>query len=314
VIANSLLTKSAAILLLASPWSAAREGWNMDYDTAKVLAAETDRDLLLEFTGSEWCGYCKVMAREVFTVPEFIAAASEDFVLVMLDFPRDPERIPQKNKELSEQYRVPGYPIVFLCDAQGRPYARTGFREGGAVPYLEHLNELRNARNEREAALQAVVEAGGLPKAEALIALLQGTQLDAALLTAFYQDELEQIKANDPEDETGFYKKWNIQEKIREFGTKVNALASESDYEGMLPLVDEILRADGLESSEVQRIMMARVSALSRLKRFDEALATAEEAIAIDPESTFINRLEATKQRVIRSRDAAAAEQPGEEE
>ena len=58
------------------------EGWTNDFEAAKKQAAQENKFLLLSFTGSDWCGWCKVMDRETYTNAEVIAALNQDFVCV----------------------------------------------------------------------------------------------------------------------------------------------------------------------------------------------------------------------------------------
>lgn len=119
--------------------------WITDYDRAAAAAAELGRPMLLDFTGSDWCGWCIRLDEEVFSKPEFTAYAEEALVLVKLDFPQD---IPQsrelirQNEALMEQYGVEGFPTIILVDADGEVLAETGYRRGGAEAYVKHLKEL----------------------------------------------------------------------------------------------------------------------------------------------------------------------------
>ncbi|MCY3004338.1 MAG: thioredoxin family protein [Planctomycetota bacterium] len=84
----------------------ASEGWIADFDEAVKIAKAEKKDLFVDFTGSDWCGWCKKLDAEVFSHEEFLTAAKKSFVLVALDFPRD-EAVkakvpnPKRNDELS---------------------------------------------------------------------------------------------------------------------------------------------------------------------------------------------------------------------
>jgi len=111
------------------------------------LAAKEKKELLLEFTGSTWCGPCIALHKEVLTGKEF-AAFSRDFVLVALDYPTFAERAPEKvaaNPALArlmaikEKYGVPGFPTMIRFDAEGREVARTVGYDGSGAKYLALL-------------------------------------------------------------------------------------------------------------------------------------------------------------------------------
>jgi thioredoxin-related protein len=138
----------AAVALCLSVLSlSAADGWLTDLDEAKKVALAEKKAILVDFTGSDWCGWCIRLKKEVFDQQEF-AAASKQFVLVELDFPQKKKLTPEakaKNEALAKKFNVEGFPTIMLLDAQGEPFAQTGYQEGGPVKYLEHLSELSKA-------------------------------------------------------------------------------------------------------------------------------------------------------------------------
>ncbi len=122
--------------------------WLTDFEKAKQTAGAEGKDLLINFAGSDWCYWCQKLDSEVFSKQDFIRQAGKSFVFVMVDFPNDTSHqsaeLQKQNQALSEQFRVEGFPTVFLADATGKPYAKTGYLEGGVQTYLKHLSQLRN--------------------------------------------------------------------------------------------------------------------------------------------------------------------------
>ena len=125
----------------------AAEGWLTDLDEGIAVAKADKKAILVDFTGSDWCGWCIRLKKEVFDQKEF-AAASKDFVLVELDYPQKKKQSAEekaKNKALSEKFAIEGFPTIMLLDSDGQPFAQTGYQEGGPAKYLAHLAELRKA-------------------------------------------------------------------------------------------------------------------------------------------------------------------------
>ena len=95
----------------------------MDVEAAKKWAAEKQLPILLNFTGSDWCGWCKLMEKNVFTKPDWKSYAGEHIVMVLIDFPRDQTAVPEKykarNKSLKDQYGISGYPTFVLLAPDG---------------------------------------------------------------------------------------------------------------------------------------------------------------------------------------------------
>ena len=120
-------------------------GWLTDFEAAKKAAAEKKMPILADFSGSDWCGWCIKLDKEVFSKKEFKAFAKDNLVLFLADFPRKKQRdkkIKKQNADLSKKYTIKGFPTVLLLDAEGKVFARTGYEEGGAAAYVEHLKKL----------------------------------------------------------------------------------------------------------------------------------------------------------------------------
>ena len=98
--------------------------WTMDFDAAVKLAGEKNLPLMLNFTGSDWCGWCKLMDKGVFAQDEWKEYAAKNVLLVTLDFPKDKNIVPEKyvsrNNELKEQFGVRGYPTYVVLDSDGK--------------------------------------------------------------------------------------------------------------------------------------------------------------------------------------------------
>ena len=126
------------------------EGWLDDYDAALKKAAAENKHVVADFSGSDWCGWCKRLDKEVFATEVFRKAAAEKYVLLMVDSPMDKALLTPKaaeeNPKLVEKYRVAGFPTVIVLDAKGEEVTRLGYAEGGPEKYVEKLDaEIRDA-------------------------------------------------------------------------------------------------------------------------------------------------------------------------
>ena len=99
-------------------------GWTDDFEAAKKQAAAENKLLLVDFSGSDWCVWCKKLDKEVFAKPEFLKGVKKDFVLVMIDSPRDKsllsETAARNNERLVKDYKIRGFPTVKILKADGR--------------------------------------------------------------------------------------------------------------------------------------------------------------------------------------------------
>lgn len=123
----------------------AAEGWETNFEAASKNAKESGKFMLLDFTGSDWCGWCIKLNKEVFSQDSFKAFAEESLVPVMLDFPRRKpisDELKKQNAELAAKYGVRGYPTVILLSPEGDLVKKTGYRPGGAEAYVDYLKEV----------------------------------------------------------------------------------------------------------------------------------------------------------------------------
>ena len=96
-------------------------------DAARALAKEKGLPLLLDFTGSDWCGYCQWMDREVFSKDEWKAWAATGIVAAMIDFPADAASASERSVELYRRYEVQGFPTYVLLSPDGEEVGRLGW-------------------------------------------------------------------------------------------------------------------------------------------------------------------------------------------
>src|SRR4051812_3441467 len=102
-------------------------GWTEDYSKAVEKAKTENKNLLLDFTGSDWCGYCIALNKEVFSTAKFKEWAKQNVVLVEVDFPHSKpqtQKIKTQNADLKGQYPTNGYPTILIVDATGKELAR----------------------------------------------------------------------------------------------------------------------------------------------------------------------------------------------
>lgn len=91
--------------------------WHTDLMKAHDISEKTKKPIFAFFTGSDWCGWCIKLQRNVFDKPEFIKWAKENVVLLELDFPRTkqlPPALVQQNASMQQAFGVSGYPTVWL--------------------------------------------------------------------------------------------------------------------------------------------------------------------------------------------------------
>ncbi len=141
-----------ALLLFVGSFAAEAQElvWETNVTKAMVISTETKKPLLLFFTGSDWCGWCIRLQKEVLKTPEFAAWAKENVVLVELDYPRkvpQTEEIKKQNNELQIAFGIQGFPTIILANATTKEgkvnfegIGSTGYVAGGPSAWLAVAN------------------------------------------------------------------------------------------------------------------------------------------------------------------------------
>jgi len=139
------------LLLISSITAFSQEStWLSSYEEAAKISKETNKPILANFTGSDWCGWCKVLNKEVFKTDEFKTWASENVVLLVLDFPKrkklsEAQKI--QNYTLQKAFGVRGYPTIILFNpGKGKDpkkdmvaLGKTGYVKGGASKWIASI-------------------------------------------------------------------------------------------------------------------------------------------------------------------------------
>lgn len=144
------LLATLSILALGANFATAKTGWTDDYKKGLEKAKTEKKVALLDFTGSDWCGWCIKLDEEVFSKKPFKDYAKENLVLVELDFPqtkRLPKKQQEQNEELAKKFNVKGYPTVVVVDGDGQEIGRLGYMEGGPDAFIAKLNSITKKSN-----------------------------------------------------------------------------------------------------------------------------------------------------------------------
>jgi thioredoxin-related protein len=128
--------------------------WRHNLDDAKQIAQQQHKHILLNFSGSDWCGPCIRMHKEIFNNPSFQQFADTSLVMVNADFPRNKKNQLSKNQQqinnaMADKYNANGnFPCTLLLDASGKVIKEwDGFPQGDVLSFTEEVKKLVNADN-----------------------------------------------------------------------------------------------------------------------------------------------------------------------
>jgi protein disulfide-isomerase len=126
--------------------------WQTDMNKAMEISKKSKKPLLLFFTGSDWCGWCMRLQKEVLKTPEFAKWAEKNVVLVELDYPRRTPQLPEiqkQNQELQQTFAIQGFPTVWFVNASKKDgkinlekLGSTGYVAGGPSAWLAGADEI----------------------------------------------------------------------------------------------------------------------------------------------------------------------------
>ena len=130
--------------------------WYTDVNKAVNLSVQTGKPLFFFFTGSDWCGWCKKLVKEVFIKEEFKSWAKKNVILVELDFPRRTpisDDLKKQNRELGQMFGVRGYPTGWLVNPEitaGKvnfnKIGSQGYVAGGPKAWIVGANKILNTK------------------------------------------------------------------------------------------------------------------------------------------------------------------------
>jgi thioredoxin-related protein len=264
--------------------------WQTDFDAALLSAQKTDKDLLLSFSGSDWCPWCKKLEKEVFTQDLFKQNAPKNYILVNLDFPKKtklPDALKNQNEKLQNKYKVTGFPTILLTDSAGEPYAQLGYRQGGPQKYLDHLALMRSGKTKWETVLKKASSAQGLEKANLYD---QGLELKKKNgLIQGSQKIIDEIKALDKDNAAGLKNKYEIPEKMALIEKELN---TKRDFDKALQGLSGIISAYNPDSKIKQDIYMFQAAILIKGKKDNKAgLEALNQALKIAPDTEMGKRI-----------------------
>ena len=141
---KSIFWLFAALFLACGPRPGRALEWRTDLEQAAADARQNGRHLLLNFSGSDWCGWCKKLDGEVFSQPAFQEYAASNLVAVLADFPRRAAQdatLKAQNERLLKRFAVQGFPTVLLFGPEGELAGQLGYQPGGPEAFIRSIQQ-----------------------------------------------------------------------------------------------------------------------------------------------------------------------------
>lgn len=133
------------LLVLVSNIGLAQD-WQTDFEAAKKIATEQDKNIIIVFSGSDWCAPCIKLDKNIWQSEVFKKEAAEEWVLVKANFPRKKANELSKeqtehNRKLAEKYNIEGsFPLVVILDKNGKVLGKMGFKNVSPEEYIKMIH------------------------------------------------------------------------------------------------------------------------------------------------------------------------------
>jgi thioredoxin-related protein len=269
--------------------------WKTDFEAAKTKAKAEKKFLLVDFTGSDWCVWCKRLKAEVFDKDQFQNDAPKHFVLVELDYPaakKLPDELRKQNETLRDKYKIRGYPTVLLMDPQGQVVAQTGYRAGGPEGYVKQLSEFMEVYATVGKMKKKLASAKGLDRAKLLDKLV-----DAFVKLNNEVDELadwsKEIVKLDADNKAGLC----VKHEFRLSMTECKNLKEKQRYADAKAAVEKALALEGISAAQKQQCYMAEGELCFLRHDFPATVKCLQRAIEADPQSGDASQAKAMIER-----------------
>lgn len=275
------------------------DDWLQDFEAAQRKAQAENKDILIAFNGTDWCGWCIRLMHEVFFQPAFRAEVDREYVLVNIDLPRRGETLAkvhdrQRNEAMVERFGVTGFPTLLLADASGQVYARGGYVEGGVPSFMQALRVMQQEKSTRDRLFAQVESSRGQARIEAGEQALEWMR-DTEVLSSYRSQLaawLQTAERNDPNNAAGELETFFQMDFLAEL--------SASDYTQLQMLHPLLTRLETfnnkhqfVDADRGARLNLIAASFLAMHEEFEQATQFVQAGLKCEPEDPeMVARLE----------------------
>lgn len=262
------------------------DAWMQDVEAGFGKAQRERKDVLMLFTGSDWCPPCIKLDEEILSQDEFLAEVTQRFVLIKLDFPRNhpqDETIAAQNQQWAREFGVDSFPTLFLLDQSGRPFAIAGYTDDDVASYLGLLEQSRQIRMKRDENLKVADEKIGLERAKALDEAM--SQMREEIVALYYPEIVAEIVELDKKDELGLRTKWNSAgeaEMRRAILTDIMLISRIEKPDRAIAFIDEVIEEIDFPLPERLAILNIKLGLLRELNDLQRSTELLDQMIELD--------------------------------
>jgi protein disulfide-isomerase len=299
--------------------------WEENYEQAVKTAYKEEKPILLYFSGSDWCRWCKKLKAETFNSKEFTDYLSNFFVFINIDFPKEKEQSAEiilQNSRLKTLYKVQSFPTVIIMDHKEKELDRLGYLKGGGKAYREKVFQVlkdfeiyKESMSKIDQGLSSQVDLEDLYKTAKRLDNLEDAskvltigleQKDLFFLAEKYQILTDsgrrksqkalslktKILDSDSEDKEG----WHYRIAVVDFQANLKEHLDDQDILLTLkPLMDYLGRFGNNSNKNTWRVQITVSQTLLGYNRHKEALSYAKQSLRFAPKNRRNEILQAVR-------------------
>ncbi len=268
--------------------------WLTDFEAAKAKAKADKKLMLVDFTGSDWCIFCKRLHADVFDKKSFKTDAPKQYVLVELDYPHEkklPDELKAQNEKLKNTYKIHGYPTILLLDAEGEEVAAlVGYRASSPEKYMESLAKLVKLHDRFVEMQGELAKAEGLDRAKLLDRMID-VAAELGKDGEKTQPWMKEIITLDSENKAGLKLKYEVRLAMDE-ATRLMRLGK---FAGARAEIEKVLAMPDLTSQQKQDALYAEAQLSQRTQKdLPAVVAAMQQALDAAPDGSKAAQIKAT--------------------
>ena len=290
--------------LITSDAIAVDKGWTVSFAEAKAQAAKEGKSILIDFTGSDWCGPCIALHKSVFMSEHFKAEAPKHFILLSLDRPNDKSKQSLEEqaqfRKLSAIFNINSFPTIFLADEKGRPYHRdvTGGGSKDPMKYLASLTQNTASLAARNEILAKADQAEGVERAKLLnqaITNLSKNNIETDVVINTYADTVKDIISLDVDGKAGLKAKYESALQVGEIKTALTEIQGglrNGTPDEAIAKIDKLLAEKKPTGEALQEVLYLKSYINFRSGNKESAKKLLEEAMAAAPDTKKASQID----------------------
>lgn len=254
---HKIIYPAVAAIIMAASTSGAE--WMTDLEAAKTKAKAENKAVLVDFTGSDWCGWCVRLRQTILNTPQFQQYAADKFVLMEVDVPRNVAKIGAelhaRNKEITRRYGITTFPSMLVLTPEGEVV-------GGFIGGRDTIEHVISPLDEALSTQSKMEEARSLQGEARAKALMQVYEELPETLHPYFRHLQDEIAQHDPQNTTGIHTR--IAEINRMAALEQLSQSQDMDYTAALAEFDKAYAE--VSADNQHKIQRMRLNYLEKLQ------------------------------------------------